>query len=171
MKTNIKIEEQERKLQELKEQRHNLWKERSAIDEKIADVDRMQYELSEEIAKEKSKSSDGYKGQFIQFNDIYMFVKKISNEYNGYVAAFDGPHFQLYDDIFCNEKRGTVLRMDSSDGDIDCCPPVMVKNIEDVRIITKHEFMKAYERCFNKSYAILAEATTVDEELKIEVIS
>lgn len=168
------IEEQERKLQELKEQRDNLWKERSAIDEKIADVNRMQYELSEEIAKEKSKSSDGYKGQFIQFNDTYMFVKKISNEYNGCVAAFTSPHFQLYDDVFCNEKRGIVLRMDTSDGDIDFCPSIMVKNIDDIQIITKQEFMETYERYFKKSYAILAEAiekTTVDEEPKLEVIS
>lgn len=169
------IEEQERKLQELKEQRNNLWKERHAIDEKIYDVDRMQYELSEEIAKEKSKTSDGYKGQFIQFKDIYIFVKKISNEYNGCVAAFTGPYFQLYDDIFAKKKRGTILRMDSGDGDIDYYPPVMVKNIEDVRIITKQEFMEAYERYFKKSYAILAEAiektTTEDEEPELEVIS
>jgi len=170
------IEEQECRLQELKEQRSNLWKERHAIDEKIYDVDRMQYELSKEIAKEKSKTSDGYKGQFIRFNDIYMLVKKISNEYNNYVAAFTGPYFQLYDDIFANKKRGTILRMYSGDGDIDYYPPVMVKNIEDVRIITKQEFMEAYERYFKKSYAILAEAiekTTVDEneELELEVIS
>ena len=176
------IEEQERKLQELKEQRNNLWKERADIDEKIADVDRMQYELFEEITKEKSKSSESYKGQFIQFNDIYMLVKKISNEYNGCVAAFTGPYFQLYDDIFCNKKRGTVLHMNSGDGDIDYYPPVKVKNIEDVRIITKQEFMEAYERYFNKSYAILAEAIektavdedpelTVDEDPELEVIS
>lgn len=176
MKQTINIEEQERRLQELKEQRNNLWKERHAIDEKIYDVERMQYELSEEITKEKSKTSDGYKGQFIQFNDIYMFVKKISNEYNGCVAAFTGPYFQLYDDIFGNMKRGVVLRMNSGAGDIDYYPPVMVKNIEDVRIITKQEFMEAYEQYFKKSYAVLAEAiekTTVDEEPEpeLEVIS
>lgn len=148
------IEEQEKLLQELSTKRYELWKERSLVDEKINDIDRSREKIAKDIAFEKSKSSMGFMGKFIKFENIYMLVKKMSNEYNnGVIAALAGPHFQLE-----NDKNHAEFFMDSSDGDIDMYPPVMIKDVSEVEIISKEEYMDAYERCFNSSRITLMKA-------------
>lgn len=136
----------------LEEELQNLYNERKLIDKKFENLElekKVIFNKEDEIRNKISKIKDGGANRFLgKFavvknkwgsREHYIYIISVATEYNGCLAAFAGPNFCLdIDNHFV--ITDVWYKHKSAHDNYD----VTIKSPDDVKIITKEEFIQAF---------------------------
>lgn len=175
------------KIAELEEKRLSAYRKNQDIRSKIQVLQnesnalyKEEFKLQEEIIKLKTDDTSLYLGKFVKVKDYYMYVTSVANEYNDSICALSGPHFYIRKNG--SSEGGFYLNMNSGHASAHHFPPVFVRKLEEIEIITKDDFFDAYNKLMTDGKQYLSESIELkplgkkdnefvyeDERLEMEV--
>ena len=137
----------------LKEELQDLYNERKLIDKKLENIElekkvifNKEEEIRNKINQIKDDGANHFLGKFAivkgkwDGTGHYIYITSVATEYNGCLAAFAGPNFCL--DTDKNFTRTDVCcKHQSAHVNYD----VTIESPEQVKIITKEEFIQAFD--------------------------
>lgn len=142
------------KIKQLEEDLQDLQNERQFIEKKLKNIElekevifNKEEEIRAEIRKIKDDGSNRFLGQYAvvvsKWGNAkhYIFITSVATEYNGCLAAFCGPNFCISDGL-CGKKDINISCNHQSAHDHYC---ITIDNPDNVTIITKEEFLSAFE--------------------------
>lgn len=142
-----------KQIKNLEEELQDLYNERKLIYKKLENIElekKVIINKEEEIRNKISLIKDGGTNHFLgKFAIVknkycnwehYIYITSVATEYSGCLASFSGPNFCLYVDN-CFIRTDVCCRHESAHNDY----AVTVDSPDDVKIITKEEFMLAFD--------------------------
>ena len=149
-----------KKIKQLEEDLQDLQNERKLIEKKLDNlklektvIENKEEEIRTEISNIKDDGTNRFLGQYAIVNprwgnsNYYIFITSIATEYNGCLAAFSGPHFRISDT--CDGERDISLNCNHCSAH-DMSTHISIECPEDVTIITKEEFLAAFDKFQNQ---------------------
>lgn len=137
----------------LEEELQDLSNERKVIEKKLENIElekKVIFNKEEEIRNKISQIKDGGTSHFLgkfavvtnKWNNSkhYIYITSVATEYSGVFATFSGPNFCIDSDKY-NTRTIVCCEHKSAHGSYD----VAVNSPEQISIITKEEFVQAFD--------------------------
>lgn len=146
MKNKIKqlLAEQDR----IDTERNEIRNQISELETKSRNLLEESCKLEREIEKIKEDGTNRFLGKYAKIGKpkwghyVYMYIVSVANEYHGCIAAFNGPSFDYFDDV-------VHIRWSLESAHNSFC--ATINDLNEIQIISKEEFLDAYNECANKA--------------------
>lgn len=143
------------KIKQLLAEQDRIDTERSKIRNKISELEAESQNLlnescqiGKEIERVKENGTSRFLGKYAKIGNpkwghyVYMYIVSVANEYHGCIAAFNGPSFDYFGDV-------VHIRWSLESAHNSFC--ATIHDLNEIQIISKEEFLDAYNECANKA--------------------